>query len=149
MVTVVDHDPKLTSALSREFARRIGSSLLIGSSHHKNTVTNIRAERVDGVLGDTLRAFANGCNLKDDWGVGLPFAVFAKDSAASITRPRPWGLGRDPTPFFIGRGQHPRLPLSLTDLRAVGEPAAAYAARMKALEQEVRAALLRAAHQEP
>ncbi len=74
--------------------------------------------------------------------MGLPFAVFAINNAAST-------LGGDLTPVFIGRGQHPRLPLSLPDLRAVGEPAAAYAARMKALEQEARAALLRAAHQKP
>jgi hypothetical protein len=39
LVMVVDHDPKLTSALSKEFARRIGSSLLIS---HKNT--NVRAK---------------------------------------------------------------------------------------------------------
>ena len=55
--------------------------------------------------------------------------------------------GRDLTPCFIDRGQHPRLPLSLPDPRAAGEPPAAYATRMKALEQEVRA-LLYAAQQE-
>ena len=135
-VLVVDHDPKFTSALFKEFTRRIGSSLLIGSAYHKNT--NAKAERVNGVLGDTLRAFANG--RKDDWDVWLPYAVFAINNAAST-------LGGDLTPFFIDRGQHPRLPLSLPDLRAAGEPPAAYATRMKALEQEVRA-LLHAAQQE-
>ena len=90
------------------------------------------------VLGDTLRAFANG--RKDDWDVWLPYAVFAINNAAST-------LGGDLTPFFIDRGQHPRLPLSLPDLRAAGEPAAAYATRMRALEEEVRA-LLHAAQQE-
>ena len=135
-VLVVDHDPKFTSTLFREFTRRLGSSLLIGSAYHKNT--NARVERVNGVLGDTLRAFANG--RKDDWDVWLPYAVFAINDAAST-------LGGDLTPFFIDRGQHPRLPLSLPDLRTVGEPAAAYATRMKALEQEVRA-LLYAAQQE-
>ena len=127
-VLVVDHDPKFTSALFKEFTRRIGSSLLIGSAYHKNT--NAKAERVNGVLGDTLRAFANG--RKDDWDVWLPYAVFAINNAAST-------LGGDLTPLFIGRGQHPRLPLSLPDLRAAG--------LMKALEQEVRA-LLYAAQQE-
>ena len=135
-VLVVDHDPKFTSKLFQEFTRRIGSSLLIGSAYHKNT--NARAERVNGVLGDTLRSFANG--RKDDWDVWLPYAVFAINNAAST-------LGGDLTPFFIDRGQHPRLPLSLPDLRAAGEAPAAYASRMKALEQEVRA-LLHAAQQE-
>ncbi len=45
-VLIVDHDPKFTSALLREFTRRIGSSLLVGSAYHKNT--NARAERVNG-----------------------------------------------------------------------------------------------------
>ena len=135
-VLVVDHDPKFTSNLFREFTRRIGSSLLVGSAYHKNT--NAKTERVNGVLGDTLRAFANG--RKDDWDVWLPYAVFAINNAAST-------LGGELTPFFIDRGQHPRMPLSLPDLRAAGEPPAAYAARMKALEQEVRA-LLHAAQQE-
>ena len=135
-VLVVDHDPKFTSNLFREFTRRIGSSLLVGSAYHKNT--NARAERVNGVLGDTLRAFANG--RKDDWDVWLPYAVFAINNAAST-------LGGGLTPFFIDRGQHPRLPLSLPDLRAAGESPAAYGARMKALEQEVQA-LLHAAQQD-
>ena len=127
---VVDQDPKFTSSLFKEFTRRLGSSLLIGSAYHKNT--NAKAERVNGVLGDTLRAFANG--RKDDWDVWLPYAVFAINNAAST-------LGGDLTPFFIDRGQHPRLPLSLPDLRATGESPAAYAARMKSLEREVQALL--------
>ena len=59
---MVDYDPKFTSTLFREFTRRTGSSLLVGSAYHKNT--NAKTERVNGVLGDTLRAFANG--RKDD-----------------------------------------------------------------------------------
>ena len=74
-VLVVDHDPKFTSALCEEFTRRIDSSLLIGSAHHKNT--NAKAERVNGAL---LRAFATG--RKDDWDVWLPQAVFAIKNAA-------------------------------------------------------------------
>jgi hypothetical protein len=79
---------------------------------------------------------------KDDWDLLLPYAVFAINNATST-------LGGDLIPFFIDRGQHPRLPLSLPDLRATGagEAPAAYASRMKALEQEVRA-LLHAAQQE-
>ena len=50
---VVDHDPKFTSSLFRDFTWRIGSSLIVGSAYHKNT--NAKTERVNGVLGDTLR----------------------------------------------------------------------------------------------
>jgi hypothetical protein len=73
---VVDHDPKLTraSTLFRESTRSICSSLPVG--HHRNT--NARAERVSGVLGDTLRAMANG--RTDDWGMW--------DDVAALRRPR-------------------------------------------------------------
>ena len=62
---VVDHDPKFTSKLFREFTRRLGSSLLVGSAYHKNT--NARAERVDGVLaeGDTAVQI-HGRNFRPD-----------------------------------------------------------------------------------
>ena len=70
----------------------------------------------------------------------LPYAVFAINNSAST-------LGGELTPFFIDRGQHPRMPLSLPDLRSAGETPPAYATRMKALEQEVQA-LLHAAQQE-
>jgi hypothetical protein len=106
---VLASDPKFTSMLSKEFTRRIGSSLLIVSAYHKNT--NARAER-PGVNGrgcwatPYVQGFANGS--KDDWDVWLPYAVFANNNPAST-------LGGDLTPFFIDRGQHPRLPLSLPD----------------------------------
>ena len=77
---------------------------------------------------------------KDDRGAWLPYAVFAINNAT-------FTLCGDLTLFFIDRGQLPRLPLSLPDLPAAGESPVAYAARMKALEQEVRA-LLHAANQE-
>ncbi len=101
-VLVVDHDPKFTSKLFKEFTRSIGSSLLVGSAYHK--ITNARAERVNGELGDTLLAFANG--RKDDRDLWLPYAVFAINNAAST-------LGGDLTRFFIDRGQPPPLPLRI------------------------------------
>ncbi len=87
-------------------------------------------ERVNGVLGDTLRAYANG--HKDDWDVWLPYAEVAINNSAST-------LGGELTPFFIDRGAHPALPLSLPDLHYSGESPSAYAACMKELVQEVRA----------
>ena len=67
---IVDHDPKFTSEVFRAFVKGMGSSLIVGSAYHKNT--NAKVERANGVLGDTLRAFANG--RKDDWDQQLPFA---------------------------------------------------------------------------
>lgn len=66
---VGDRAPKLTSTPFKESTRRIrvGSSLPVGSAYNKNTSAWADSERVNGVLGYTLRAFANG--RKDDWGV--------------------------------------------------------------------------------
>ena len=127
-VLVVDHDSKFTSALFRSFVKGWGSGLIVGSAYHKNT--NAKVERANGVVSDTLRAFANG--RKDDWDCHLPLAVFAINNAAST-------LGGDLTPFFVDRGAHPRLPLSppLNDL-AAGETPAHYAQRMLAMEVTVR-----------
>ena len=44
-VLVVDHDPKFTSALFKEFTRCIGSSLLIGSACPKKYKRQGRAGR--------------------------------------------------------------------------------------------------------
>jgi hypothetical protein len=128
-VLVVDHDSKFTSEVFRAFVKGWGSSLIVGSAYHKNT--NAKVERANGVVSDTLRAFANG--RKDDWDGHLPLAVFAINNATST-------LGGDLTPFFIDRGAHPRLPLSPPrDASAAGDSSPAhYALRMRAMEVTVR-----------
>jgi hypothetical protein len=108
-VLVVDHDPKFTSDVFRALVKSMGSSLIVGSAYHKNT--NAKVGRANGVIGDTLRAFADG--RKDDWDRQLPLAVFAINKAASA-------LGDELTPFFIDRGAHPRLPLSVRPPPAPG-----------------------------
>jgi len=131
---VVDHDPKFTSALFRAFVKGMGSSLIVGSAYHKNT--NAKVERANGVIGDTLRAFANG--RKDDWDRQLPFAEFAINNASST-------LGGGLTPFFIDRGAHPRLPLSPPrSAQYADESPAHYAGRMHEVETTVRALLMEA-----
>ena len=77
-VPVVDHNPKCTSDVYWAFVRSMGSCLIVGSAYHKNT--NAKVERANGVIGDTLRALANG--RKDDWDRRLPLAVFAINNAA-------------------------------------------------------------------
>ncbi len=127
-VLVVDHDPKFTSAVFRAFAKGMGSCLIVGSAYHKNT--NAKVERANGVIGDTLRAFANGC--KDDWDRQLPLAEFSINNAASV-------LGDGLTPFFIDRGAHPRLPLSPPhDDRVAGDSPALCAQWMRHMETTVR-----------
>ena len=127
-VLVVDHDSKFTSEVFRAFVKGWGSCLIVGSAYHKNT--NAKVERANGVVSDTLRAFANG--RKDDWDDHLPLTVFAINNAAST-------LGGDLTPFFVDRGAHPRLPLSPPrDNLAAGESPAHYAQRIRAMELTVR-----------
>ncbi len=46
----------------RAFAKGMGSCLIVGSAYNNNT--NAKVERANGVIGDTLRAYANG--RKDD-----------------------------------------------------------------------------------
>ena len=123
-VLVVDHDPKFTSEVFRAFVKSMGSCLIVGSAYHKNT--NAKVERANGVISDTLRAYANG--RKDDWDVQLLPAEFAINNAAST-------LGDGLTPFCIDRGAHPRLPLSPPrDARATGETPEHYARRMHEIE---------------
>ena len=80
---MVEHDPKFTSAVFRALVKSMGSGLIVGSAYHKNT--NAKVERANGVIGDTLRAYANG--RKDDWDRQLPLAVtvFAINNAASAS----------------------------------------------------------------
>ncbi len=62
-VLVVVHDPKFTSKVFQAFVKSMGSSFIFGLAYHKNT--NAKVERENGVIGDTLCAFANA--RKDDW----------------------------------------------------------------------------------
>jgi hypothetical protein len=92
-VLMVDHDPKFTSALFREFTRRLGSSLLVCSAYHKKT--KARAERVNGMIGNTLRAFANG----DKKTTGTYGCLML--SSPSSMLPPPW-LAISPSSSSIG-----------------------------------------------
>ena len=99
-VLVLDHDTKFTSDVFRAFVKSMVSSLIVGSAKHK--ITNAKAERANSVISDTLRAYSNGCNLKDEWDLHLTLAEFAINNAAST-------LGDSLMPFFMDRGAHLRL----------------------------------------
>jgi hypothetical protein len=57
-------------------------------------VAKVERLGVNGVLGDTLSAYANG--QKGDWDLWLPYAVLAINNSAST-------LGGELAPFFIDR----------------------------------------------
>ena len=127
---VVDHGAKFTSEVFPAFVKSIGSSLIVGSAYLKNTNAKVEPATGNGVIGDPLRAYANGC--KDDWDDHLTLAVFAINNAAST-------LGGNLTPFCIDRSAHPRLPLSPpSDDRATVEQLEHYPQRMRAIETAVR-----------
>ena len=111
----------------------MGSCLIIGSAYSKNT--NAKVERTNGVISDTLCAYANG--RKDGWDRHLTLAESAINEAASM-------LGDNLSPFFIDRGAHPRLPLSPPhDDRSApvtGESQAHFAQRLRATVRELLAA---------
>ena len=130
---VLDQDPKFRSQFFQTFVKKLGSSLVMSTAYHKNT--NAKVERMNGVLGDTLRAYSN--LRRDDWDQWVPYVCFAINNAPSI-------LGGSLSPFYIDRGEHPRLPLSFPDTRALPEDPTTYAQRMKDIVEEVRGLLAEA-----
>jgi hypothetical protein len=94
-VLVADHAPKFTSEVFWAFVRSMGSCLLVfvGSACHNNT--NAEVERASGVIGDTLRAYANGRNFRART---TGTASGPSPCSSSTTRPR-LTLGDGLTPF--------------------------------------------------
>ena len=76
----VDHDAKLKSDVFLAFAKSMGSCLIVGSAYFKNT--NAKVERGNGVISDTLRAYAHH-GSRDDWDSHLMLAEFDINNAAS------------------------------------------------------------------
>ena len=95
---------------------------------------SMRCSHPNGVVGDTLRAFVNGRG--DDWDRCLPLVDFAINNSESA-------VAAGMTPFFIDRGEHPRLPLSHGPTGPTASRSA-HAARMRHITEQVRALLLTA-----
>ena len=68
------HDAEPRRPAVRQGARRY---LIIGAAHYKNT--NAKDERANGVISDTLLAYAN--SRRDDWDSHLPLAFFIDHGA--------------------------------------------------------------------
>ena len=100
-VLVSDRDTRFTSAFWTGLHAALGSSLVFGSPHHHNTTGKV--ERINGVIADVLRSFAN--ERGDDWPALVPLVEFAINDSVSP-------LGSGYTPFYADRGQHPRRPLT-------------------------------------
>ena len=129
---VGDHDPKFTSDVLKAFVTESRAWARVSAEAHRRLGVPQEHQREGGAgqqrerIGDTLRAFANGC--KDDWDRQLPLAVFAINNAAST-------LGDGLTPFYIDLGAHPRLPLSTSTAGGVGgESPGQYTQRMRELK---------------
>ncbi len=77
-------------------------------------------ELANGVISEVLCAFKFANTLKDDWDRKLPLAEITINNSDSV-------LGGRTFFFFIDRGAHPRLSLSLQrDDRSAGESPAHY-----------------------
>ena len=98
---VSDRDCWLTAEFWTALHRAFGSTLIFGSPDHHNTSSKV--ERVNWVVADLLRAFAN--DRQDDWPLLTPLVEFAINDVAS---PLCTGF----TPFYAFHGQHPRRPLT-------------------------------------
>ena len=101
--------------------------LIVGSACHKNT--NAKVERANGVIGDTLQAYAN--SSKDDWDKQLPLAEFAVNSTAST-------LGRRRT--FASSSIAPCIPACSCwhhSDHAAHESPSQYTQRMRSIEATV------------
>ena len=71
----------------------MGLCLIVSSAAYHNN-TNTKLEWANGIVCDTLRAYAH--DSKDDWDRQLPLTVLAINIAAST-------LGNGLTPSFINR----------------------------------------------
>ena len=78
-VFVSDSDTRFTSAFWTSLREELGASLIVGSPHHHNTTSKV--ERVNGVIADVLRSFAD--DRCDDWPDLVQLVEFAINDSAS------------------------------------------------------------------
>jgi hypothetical protein len=78
-------ETRFTSAFWTALHAALGASLIFGSPHHHNTAS--KAERVNGVIADVLRAIAG--DRADDWPEFVPLAEFAINDSVCTRRSTP------------------------------------------------------------
>ena len=129
---VSDRDTRFVADFWTSLHEALGTRLIFGTPHHHRTTSKV--ERVNGVVGDALRAFVN--DRQDDWPTYIPLVEFAINDSASA-------LGCGYTPFFADRGEHPRRPLTAPPAASGTAPALgqALARVMRHITGEVRALL--------
>ena len=75
---VLDQDPKFRSQFFLRFVKKLGASLVMSTAEHPNA----KVEHINGVLGDTLRAYSS--LHEDDWNQWIPYVCFAINNAPFI-----------------------------------------------------------------
>ena len=104
---ICDRDPRFTAAFFKEVFGQLGTQLKFSTSNHPET--DGQTERMNRVVGDMLRCFAN--HRQNNWSSLLAMCEFAiNDMVQGST---------NETPFLINFGQHPRSPADFV-LPAVG-----------------------------
>ncbi|BDA51628.1 probable transposon Ty3-G Gag-Pol polyprotein [Coccomyxa sp. Obi] len=110
---VSDRDPRITSLFWRSLTGRLGIDLKMSTSRHPET--DGQTERVNRVIGDTLRATeGEGAS----WDKRLPSVEFAINSAEHAST----GF----SPFYLYTGRHPEGPETARtrQIKAIDNPAA-------------------------
>ena len=69
------HNAKFTSEVFSVLVKNMGSILIVGLAHHKNT--NTKVEWANSVIRDKLRDYASGRKDSDKWDSHLTPAEFA------------------------------------------------------------------------
>jgi len=129
---VSDRDTRFVAEFWTSLHDCLGTRLVFGTPHHHKTTAKV--ERVNGVVGDALRAFVS--DRQDNWDELIPLVEFALNDSASV-------LGCGYTPFFMDRGCHPRRPLAppLVPTDSAGKLGEDLARLMDHVTGEVRALL--------
>ena len=106
---VCDRDPRFTSAFFQDLFKKLSTNLSFSTANHPQT--GGQSERVNRIISDVLRVFAN--HKKDDWDLLLPFCEFSINNSEHSSTCE--------TPFFLNYGLNPRVPADFLSPSS-GEP---------------------------
>ena len=98
-------DPRFTASFFKEIFDRLGCKLQMSTANHPQT--DGQTERINRVVGDTLRAIVN--HQQSNWDELLPFTQFSINNSPQCSTGH--------SPFFLNHGQDPLTFASLVDAR--------------------------------